>query len=248
MKSRVVLTVSAAALLVLTSPYSGLAGSRVGESIARVVEQAPPGVCYGDEQMTFWPQSPIAGQPTTVTVTSARPSTNVGLQGPWNPQFVGVQPGGKGYNWYYRFTPDAPGQYNFNFTINGWVCTANVVNVVGSGPPPPPPPPPPSGGSGGGVNYQIANPTALSSGTMSISVSNQNCSGNLNISIIVAGPLQVGGATARSANFTLYGCNWLTVQYPQQFPGAAPLAGGQYHVEITDRQGNDYVSTYVQVQ
>ena len=248
MTTRLALTGLAAVLLVLASPFSGLAGPSLGQTITRVFSQTPPpGVCYGDEQMTFWPDTPLVGQATTVTVTSARPSTNVGLQGPWDPQFVGVQPGGKGYNWYYRFTPGAPGQYNFNFTIFGWVCTANVVNVIGSGPPPPPPPPP-SGGSGDGVNYQIANPTALSSGTMTINVSNQNCSGNLPISIIVAGPLQVGGATARSANFTLFGCNWLTVQYPQQFPGAPPLAGGQYHVEITDRRGNDYVSTFVQVQ
>lgn len=239
---------AAALVLVLASPSSGFAGPVGGGALARMFEQAPPGICNGDEQMTFWPATPLVGQPTTVVVTSARPSTFVNLQGPWNPQFAGVQPGGKGYNWYYRFTPGAPGQYNFNFTISGWVCTANVVTVVGSAPPPPPPPPPPSGGSGGGVNYQIANPTALSSGTMTINVSNQNCSGNLNISVIVSGPLRVGGATARSANFTLFGCNWLTVQYPQQFPGAPPLEGGQYHVEITDRQGNDFVSTFVQVQ
>ena len=231
----------------LATPFSGLASSRGGPLVSPVLEQAPPGICAGDEQMTFWPNVPLVGQPTLITVTSARPSTNVGIQGPWDPRFAGVQPGGRGYNWFFRFTPGAPGLFNYNFTIFGYVCTANVVNVVGNAPPPPPPPPP-SGGSGDGVNYQIDNPTSLASGTMTINVSQQNCSGNLPISIIVSGPLRTGGGPASSANFVLSGCNWLTVQYPQQFPTAAPLQGGQYHVEITDRGGNDYVSTFVQVR
>ncbi|MCL4544323.1 MAG: hypothetical protein M1118_06960 [Chloroflexi bacterium] len=87
--------------------------------------------CNGDEAMSFSPSSPSAGQQVTITVTSARPSTYVGLSGPFNPQFAGVQTGGKGYVWSWTVTPSAAGQYNYNFTINNGatVCTTNVLQV-----------------------------------------------------------------------------------------------------------------------
>ncbi|MCL6649849.1 MAG: hypothetical protein K6U89_16130, partial [Chloroflexi bacterium] len=90
MRWRLPCTLVVALGVALATPFSGLASSRGGPLVSPVLEQAPPGVCAGDEQMTFWPNGPVVGQPTTITVTSARPSTNVGIQGPWNPTFAGV--------------------------------------------------------------------------------------------------------------------------------------------------------------
>jgi hypothetical protein len=74
----------------------------------------------------------MVGQPLTISVTSAAALTNVGLSGPFNPQFTGVQQGGKGYIWSWAVTPTSPGQANYNFTINNGaaICTANVVQVT----------------------------------------------------------------------------------------------------------------------
>ncbi|GEM_PF-1812613 len=92
--------------------------------------------CNGDEQMTFNPAVAAVGQPVTISVTSARPSVNVGLSGPFNPVAAGIQTGGKGYIWSWTVTPSSPGQYNYNFTVNNGasVCTANTLPVNGSSP------------------------------------------------------------------------------------------------------------------
>ncbi|GIW10516.1 MAG: hypothetical protein KatS3mg061_1573 [Dehalococcoidia bacterium] len=85
--------------------------------------------CQGDEQMTFDPGRPGVNQLFTISVTSARPSVNVSLQGPGNPRFVGVSLGGKGYIWRWQAQIGSSGTYNFNFLVGGTVCTANVVTV-----------------------------------------------------------------------------------------------------------------------
>jgi hypothetical protein len=85
--------------------------------------------CQGDEQMTFDPGRPGTNQQFTISVTSARPSVNVSLQGPGNPQFQGVTGGGKGYIWRWRAQIGNNGTYNFNFVVGGTVCTANVVTI-----------------------------------------------------------------------------------------------------------------------
>lgn len=85
--------------------------------------------CNGDEQMTFDPAAPVTGQTFSILVTSARPSTNIGLSGPLNPAFIGISSGGKGTLWTWRAAAADPGRYDFNFTINGVLCTSNFVQV-----------------------------------------------------------------------------------------------------------------------
>jgi hypothetical protein len=93
-----------------------------------------PGPCQGDEQMSFTP-NPIVGQTIFASVTSSRALTNVGLLGEFNPQFQGVQSGGKGYVWSWAITPTQPGRFDYNFVAtNGTICTTNFVLVSGAAP------------------------------------------------------------------------------------------------------------------
>lgn len=85
--------------------------------------------CNGDEQMTFDPVQPLAGQTLTVLVTSARPSTNVTLTGPVPVQFVAATGGGKGTLWSWAATPADAARYDFNFMLAGSVCTTNFIQV-----------------------------------------------------------------------------------------------------------------------
>jgi hypothetical protein len=97
---------------------------------------AAAAACAGDEQMTFNPATPTVGQAVTISVTSARPSANVGLTSPQvQPNFLGSQAGGKGTIWTWSFTPTAAGRYNFNFTVSGTICTSNFVEVTGASAP-----------------------------------------------------------------------------------------------------------------
>jgi methionine-rich copper-binding protein CopC len=90
-----------------------------------------PTVCNGDEQLSFSPASPPPGTPVTIQVTSRRASTNVGLAGPFNPQFIGASAGGLGTIWTWRVTPTANGEYTYRFTINGFICQTGVLQVSG---------------------------------------------------------------------------------------------------------------------
>jgi hypothetical protein len=83
------------------------------------------GVCNGDEAMSFNPSTPAVGQQVQIQVTSARASTNVSLSGPLNPQFTGVSGGGKGTIWTWVVTPNAVARYDYNFILQGVVCTSN---------------------------------------------------------------------------------------------------------------------------
>jgi len=94
--------------------------------------------CNGDEQLSFNPASASIGQQVLISVTSARPSTDVGLNGPFNPISQGVQNGGKGTIWNWSVTPTSAGHFGYNFPVNGGAntCTSNFLPV--SGPPPTP--------------------------------------------------------------------------------------------------------------
>ncbi|GIW07113.1 MAG: hypothetical protein KatS3mg060_1918 [Dehalococcoidia bacterium] len=80
---------------------------------------ATPTACNGDEVMTFNPPNPNVGQQFSIEVTSARASTNVGLNGPFNPSFAGAAGGGRGTIWTWNAVPNQPGSFTYTFTING---------------------------------------------------------------------------------------------------------------------------------
>lgn len=242
MRARFMTAMIAITAITLATPISAGARDVDGKNPLWIAYQNQG--CAGDEQMSFNPQYPNVGQDVTVTVTSRRPSVNVSLSGPWSPQYLGAQPGGKGTNWYYRFRPGAPGQMNYNFFVGGTVCTANFVNVGGSTPPPAPP--------SGGFNLQTNAPSPISVSSRQMTISARNAAGAPGqqnyLQIIVAGPLGNGGGPAHSASFTLRGADTLNVVYPGNFPQAAPLQVGRYHIEWTDRGGNDYADTFVDVR
>ena len=105
-----------------------------------------PTACNGDEALTFTPPNPNVGQVVSIQVTSARPSTNVGLVGPFNPSFQGAGPGGRGTIWTWTVVPGEAGAFSYTFTINGVPCASGTLGVsqpvVPTNTPVPPPPPP----------------------------------------------------------------------------------------------------------
>jgi hypothetical protein len=251
MIARSLVLLGVATLVLLVSPVSTLAGRDVRGALVQSLDQQQG--CNGDEQILYFPPNPVPNQVVNTQVTSARPSVNVNLvnapPGNVQPVYRGAGPGGKGTIWYYNITPPFPGRYDYNFFVGSFLCTTNFfITQGGFGPSPTPVPAPPSGG----VSWQTsATPVTRLSESNNIQISVRNAAGvpgqQINISIIVAGPLGVGGGPASTRNLTVFGSDLLTVPYPQGFPGAAPLRGGQYHIEWTDRQGNDFASTFVQV-
>ncbi|GEM_PF-2015432 len=155
---------------------------------------APPANCAGDEAMSFNPSNPAAGQQVTAMVTSAQPSTNVQLNGPFNPQGPSVSRGGKGYIWSWTFTPDSQGQYTYGFTVNGGgTCTSGTLPV---GPPQQQNQPQPTSGCAGdeAMSFNPANPTVGQQVT--ISVTSARASVNVGLSgpfNPVAAGIQTGG-------------------------------------------------------
>ncbi|MCL6648513.1 MAG: hypothetical protein K6U89_09290 [Chloroflexi bacterium] len=95
----------------------------------------PSAACFGDETLTLSPANPTTATPITVQASSARPSPNVALVGPGNPQLVSVGAGGRGTIWTYRLTLSQPGTYALSFTVGGQQCATVVITVTSAGPP-----------------------------------------------------------------------------------------------------------------
>jgi hypothetical protein len=91
----------------------------------------PAGGCPADAQFAFFPSPSRVGQLTTVTVTGSGGPTNVSLAGPFNPQFVGAAPGGRGTIWTWHVTPTQAGQhFQFRFLVNGISCSTGSLDVL----------------------------------------------------------------------------------------------------------------------
>ncbi len=147
-----------AAALQPAAPGGGQVPQATATPIPTATPLPPNQTCYGDERMYFSPSNPQVNQQVIVNVTSARPSANVNLTGPWGPVFNSVGQSGGLTLWTWRFTPNNTGRNDFNFTINGITCTTNFVNVSSGSPaptpvPPPPPTPAPPGQVCGGESY-----------------------------------------------------------------------------------------------
>ena len=91
-----------------------------------------PGACQGDETIRFNPANPVVGQAVNISVTSARPSANIVLSGPYNPSYLGSRTVDSLTEWNWLVTPTEPGRADYTFMVSGVVCTANFV-VVGGG-------------------------------------------------------------------------------------------------------------------
>jgi hypothetical protein len=140
-----------------------------------------PGVCNGDELMTFDRDPPATGQAFNIMVTSAKPSSNVNLTGTDGPKYVGVGTGGKGTIWTWTVTPVVPGRHDYTFTISGTVCTTNYIDVVGD--PVAGPTPTISSGACQGDEQMSFDPDPPSTGaTFYIRVTSARPSGNVSLS------------------------------------------------------------------
>ncbi|GIW05500.1 MAG: hypothetical protein KatS3mg060_0305 [Dehalococcoidia bacterium] len=173
----------------------------------------PPAACNGDEQLSFIPAQPVVGQPIRVEVTSARASANVGLSGPFSPQFDGVRGGGRGTIWAWRFTPSGAGTYAYTFTIGGVTCTSGSVTVTDT-------------------SWQTSvprQPVAPNAGSVELGIRNKFGQGgnSTRLTVRVVAPNNVG----YDADVTAVADQWANVFYPSSFRGAPALQPGNYTVQ-----------------
>ncbi|GIW07298.1 MAG: hypothetical protein KatS3mg060_2103 [Dehalococcoidia bacterium] len=192
--------------------------------------------CAGDEQISFNPANPVAGQPFTIVATSAAAPTNVGLTGPGAPQFLGSSPGGKGTTWTYRVTLTQPGQYSYSFTVDGALCTTATVTVGMNDAPPP------------DAFWQFDYPRVVRlSETSSIALGIHNRNGRAGQQTIMTVVVGVPGGAAYSTRVVIVADAWTTVRFPVNFPQAPPLQPGVYRVEWRTSAGTTLAADSIQV-
>ena len=166
--------------------------------------RAPAAACNGDETVSFAPSIGATGGPVVVSVTSARPSTNVDLQvsygGAAQPvTWQGVTTGGKGYIWSWTFTPAQPGQYVASFFVDGAAfCASAPVQVTGSALPTatplptvtPTPTPVRSAACMGDEEMSFAPPTGATGSQVAVSVTSARPSANVALQVVFQGAAQ----------------------------------------------------------
>jgi hypothetical protein len=192
--------------------------------------------CAGDEQISFSPANPVAGQPFTILATSAAAPANVGLVGPGAPQYLGSSPGGKGTTWTYRVTLGQPGQYAYSFTVEGAVCTTAMVTVGTNDAPPP------------DAFWQLDYPRVVrlsEASSFELGIRNRNGrAGQQTVMTVVVG---VPGGAAYTTRIVIIADAWTTVRFPVNFPQAPPLQPGSYRVEWRTSAGTTIAADAVQV-
>ncbi|MBI4318212.1 MAG: IPT/TIG domain-containing protein [Chloroflexi bacterium] len=106
--------------------------------------------CNFDGEIIFVPQTPVAGNVLTITVTAGTSYNSVKLVGPGSPHFIGAGSGGRGFVWQWRALVQETGLFNYDFFINdSQLCVTGFVNPGGATPIPgatatPTLPPPPA--------------------------------------------------------------------------------------------------------
>ena len=124
-------------------PYVGAPGANPGSSTGALpgaivpssASPAPGGSdpCYGDEVITFSPESPRIGNELLIAVTSSRPHPYGRLAGTEKTTFVRERPGQRGYVWEWTIQPSYPGQHEYTFYVDSTVpCQKVEVRVLQS--------------------------------------------------------------------------------------------------------------------
>jgi hypothetical protein len=89
--------------------------------------------CYGDELITFSPESPRIGNELLIAVTSSRPHPYGRLAGTERTTFVRERPGQRGYVWEWTVQPSYPGQHQYIFYVDSTVpCQKVELRVLQS--------------------------------------------------------------------------------------------------------------------
>jgi hypothetical protein len=83
--------------------------------------------CYGDEQITFSPTNPRAGNEVLVAVSSHGPHPYGRLAGTERVTFSRQRPGQLGYVWEWTLTPTWPGDHEYTFYVDSTIPCAKVT-------------------------------------------------------------------------------------------------------------------------
>jgi hypothetical protein len=114
------------------APGSGIAPSGSGVAGGAIVPSgaslAPTGAdpCYGDEVITYSPESPRIGNEFLVAVTSSRPHPYGRLAGTEPTRFMRERPGQRGYVWEWTVQPSYPGLHEYTFYVDSTVVCQKV--------------------------------------------------------------------------------------------------------------------------
>jgi hypothetical protein len=112
------------------APPGGLPGS-----INLTGSPAPTGSdpCYGDELISFAPESPRVGNEFLIAVTSSHPHPYGRLAGTEKTNFVRERSGQRGFVWEWTVQPTYPGQHEYTFYVDSTVpCQKIQLRVLDS--------------------------------------------------------------------------------------------------------------------
>jgi hypothetical protein len=116
------------------TPYAGLPDSGLPgtATTASPLGSGPagPDLCYGDEQITYSPTEPRAGNELLIAVTSSRPHPYPRLAGTERTQFVRERPGQSGYVWEWTIQLTYPGDQDYTFYVDSTVpCQKTRIRI-----------------------------------------------------------------------------------------------------------------------
>lgn len=108
-----------------------LPGAIVLSSASPAAGGADP--CYGDELITYSPETPRIGNELLIAVTSAHPHPYGRLAGTERTTFVRERAGQRGYVWEWTVQPSYPGQHEYIFYVDSTVpCQQIQLRVLQS--------------------------------------------------------------------------------------------------------------------
>jgi hypothetical protein len=86
--------------------------------------------CWGDEQITYVPDSPRTSNELVIAVTSSRPHPYPRLAGTEATKFVGEKPGQLGHVWEWSIQPTWPGRHQYTFYVDSTVPCQKVEILI----------------------------------------------------------------------------------------------------------------------
>jgi len=111
-------------------PGTGTAASPPGPGQSATPAGAVADPCYGDEQISFSPEEPRAGNELLIAVTSSRPHPYPRLAGTERTQFVRERPGQRGYVWEWTVQLTYPGDQEYTFYVDSTIpCQRTQIRV-----------------------------------------------------------------------------------------------------------------------
>lgn len=86
--------------------------------------------CWGDEQITYIPESPRTNNELIIAVTSSKPHPYGRVAGTERTTFVLERPGQLGYVWEWSVAPTWPGRHKYTFYVDSTVPCKEIEIVV----------------------------------------------------------------------------------------------------------------------